>query len=76
MSHLRKIVQPRPAGARPAPRYEGLAAQIDAIAAATSDALARADLKAILPRLATMERTLDELVSEAMAEAHLPGVMQ
>lgn len=60
---------------RPSPRLRGLAAKVNAVASATFDPLARETLERLIPLLSRMELTLDELVAESMAEAHLPGTV-
>lgn len=55
------------------PRVKGLHARVLAIASQTSDPIARADLQALAPDVRRIERALDELVAEALAEALQPG---
>ena len=67
---VKPITAARP---RPTGRLHGLAAELERVACATTDPIARFDLNGIIHRVARMETTLDEMVAEAMAEARLPG---
>ena len=57
----------------PSPRLRGFAAELAALAASTSDPLASLALNILVPRVAAMERTHDELIAEVMEDAALIG---